>query len=45
MGRDFEDHCWKDIVDEEIIEIYVYSLGSWRVRAMGFWKVPPVNPA
>jgi hypothetical protein len=22
MGRDFEDHCWKDIVDEEILEIY-----------------------
>jgi len=22
MARDFEDHCWKDIVDEEIIEIY-----------------------
>src|SRR2546427_11521370 len=20
--RDFEDHCWKDIVDQEIIEIY-----------------------
>ena len=22
MGRDFEDHCWKDIVDDEILEIY-----------------------
>ncbi len=22
MARDFEDHCWKDIVDQEIIEIY-----------------------
>jgi maleamate amidohydrolase len=22
MPRDFEDHCWKDIVDEEIMEIY-----------------------
>jgi nicotinamidase-related amidase len=22
MARDFEDHCWKDIVDAEIIEIY-----------------------
>jgi maleamate amidohydrolase len=22
MPRDFEDHCWKDIVDEEILEIY-----------------------
>jgi maleamate amidohydrolase len=22
MTRDFEDHCWKDIVDEEILEIY-----------------------
>ncbi len=22
MGRDFHDHCWKDIVDEEIVEIY-----------------------
>jgi hypothetical protein len=22
MARDFEDHCWKDIVDEEVIEIY-----------------------
>ena len=22
MARDFEDHCWKDIVDDEIIEIY-----------------------
>jgi maleamate amidohydrolase len=22
MKRDFEDHCWKDIVDPEIIEIY-----------------------
>jgi maleamate amidohydrolase len=22
VARDFEDHCWKDIVDEEIIEIY-----------------------
>ena len=22
MMRDFEDHCWKDIVDQEIIEIY-----------------------
>ena len=22
MARDCEDHCWKDIVDEEIIEIY-----------------------
>src|SRR4030095_10465740 len=21
MARDFEDHCWKDIVDEEILEI------------------------
>src|SRR5215472_10331568 len=20
--RDFEDHCWKDIVDQEIVEIY-----------------------
>ena len=20
--RDFEDHCWKDIVDEEVLEIY-----------------------
>src|SRR5256885_4998648 len=22
MARDFEDHCWKDIVDEETLEIY-----------------------
>jgi hypothetical protein len=22
MARDFEDHCWKDIVEQEIIEIY-----------------------
>jgi maleamate amidohydrolase len=22
MARDFEDHCWKDIVDAEIVEIY-----------------------
>src|SRR5438105_4731596 len=22
MARDFEDHCWRDIVDEEILEIY-----------------------
>ena len=22
MARDFEDHCWKDIVDDEILEIY-----------------------
>ena len=22
MARDFEDHCWKDIVDEGILEIY-----------------------
>jgi maleamate amidohydrolase len=22
MTRNFEDHCWKDIIDEEIIEIY-----------------------
>ena len=22
MARDFEDHCWKDVVDEEILEIY-----------------------
>ena len=22
MPRDFEDHCWKDIVDDEILEIY-----------------------
>ena len=22
MARDFEDHCWNDIVDEEILEIY-----------------------
>jgi maleamate amidohydrolase len=22
MARDFEDHCWKDLVDEEILEIY-----------------------
>ncbi len=22
MARDFEDHCWKDLVDDEIIEIY-----------------------
>jgi maleamate amidohydrolase len=22
MARDFEDHCWKDIVDAETIEIY-----------------------
>ena len=22
MTGDFEDHCWKDIVDEEILEIY-----------------------
>ena len=22
MARDFEDHCWKDIVDQEIIDIY-----------------------
>jgi nicotinamidase-related amidase len=22
MARDFEDHCWKDIIDEEILEIY-----------------------
>jgi maleamate amidohydrolase len=22
VARDFEDHCWKDIVDEEVIKIY-----------------------
>ena len=22
MTRDFEDHCWKDLVDDEILEIY-----------------------
>ena len=22
MVRDFEDHCWKDLVDDEILEIY-----------------------
>ena len=22
MARDFEDHCWKDIVDQETLEIY-----------------------
>ena len=22
MARDFEDHCWKDIIDDEILEIY-----------------------
>ena len=22
MARDFEDHCWRDIVDDEILEIY-----------------------
>ena len=22
MARDFEDHCWKDIVNDEILEIY-----------------------
>jgi maleamate amidohydrolase len=22
MTRDFEDHCWKDVIDEEILEIY-----------------------
>jgi maleamate amidohydrolase len=22
MTRDFEDHCWKDVIDEEIFEIY-----------------------
>jgi maleamate amidohydrolase len=22
MARDFEDHCWRDVVDEEILEIY-----------------------
>jgi maleamate amidohydrolase len=22
MARDFEDHCWKEIVDDEILEIY-----------------------
>jgi nicotinamidase-related amidase len=22
MARDFEDYCWKDVVDEEILEIY-----------------------
>jgi nicotinamidase-related amidase len=22
MTRDFEDHCWKDVVDDEILEIY-----------------------
>jgi len=22
MARDFEDHCWKDIVDDEILQIY-----------------------
>jgi maleamate amidohydrolase len=22
MNRDFEDHCWKDIVDPELLEIY-----------------------
>jgi maleamate amidohydrolase len=22
MARDFEDHCWKDVVNEEILEIY-----------------------
>ena len=22
MARDFEDHCWKDVVDAEILEIY-----------------------
>ena len=20
--RDFEDHCWKDVIDKEVIEIY-----------------------
>ena len=22
MARDFEDHCWKDIVDADTIQIY-----------------------
>jgi maleamate amidohydrolase len=22
MARDFEDHCWKDIVDEDVLKIY-----------------------
>ena len=22
MARDFEDHCWKDVVDAEMLEIY-----------------------
>jgi maleamate amidohydrolase len=22
MARDFEDHCWKDIVDDELLQIY-----------------------
>ena len=22
MARDFEDHCWRDIIDDDLIEIY-----------------------
>src|ERR1700742_1160300 len=22
MARDFEDHCWKDVVDDDVLEIY-----------------------
>src|SRR4029077_14010126 len=31
MARDFEDHCWKDIVDEEILEVYQPSRRELRV--------------
>ena len=22
MARDFEDHCWKDVIDADTIQIY-----------------------
>src|SRR5947209_5842079 len=52
MARDFEDHCWKDIVDEEILEIYEPyhikeefapmpgELVVYKERASGFFGTP-----
>lgn len=44
MARDFEDHCWKDIVNEEILEIYeayhrkTYVGGSPAVLAIDLYN-------
>ena len=39
MSNDFEDHCWKDIVTPDILEVYAcYRARSSSARARRCWR-------